>query len=228
MANPDSSRFHSAANEQNKNKTANMIDRKRWGLTPYRQWPKKEAEKQDEGEFFDMPSVCKVCDIPITARIHVFFRESFLTGFWGQGGMAKAESEEIALDRILKALRGMATCDRCYDARESYTTSRGNILEIANWVNRLFDPVSGLSKAEPEEQKKKQDILIFWTKKWCEALRKMTQNLNLIYCDDMAGIIWKRPNAADYYLDAIEQRIYNGSRPQEQIQSIKNLFRSIS
>lgn len=204
-----------------------MIDRKRWGLTPYRQWPKKEPEKQDEGEFFDMPSVCKVCDIPITARIHVFFRESFLTGFWGQGGMAKAESEEIALDRILKALRGMATCDRCFKAREDYLAARENIIKVANWVSRLFDPVSGMSRAEPEDQKKKQDILISWTKKWSEALRRMNKQLTLVYCDEMAGIIWKRPNAADYYLDEIEQRIYNGTKPYEQERSVKNLWNSV-
>ena len=205
-----------------------MIDRTRWGLAPYREKPKKWAvETLSSDDFFETPTVCRICDHPLQVKIHKSFRDSFVTGFWGPSGEGIAESGEDVLNRILKALRGMATCDRCFKAREDYVAARENIIKVANWVSRLFDPVSGMSRAEPEEQKKKQDILISWTKKWSEALRWMNKQLTLVYCDEMAGIIWKRPNAADYYLDAIEQRIYNGTKPYEQERSVKNLWNSV-
>lgn len=205
-----------------------MIDRTRWGLAPYREKPKKWAvETLSSNDFFETPTVCRICDHPLQVKIHKSFRESFVTGFWGPSDKGIAESGEDVLNRILKALRGMATCDRCFKAREDYVAARENIIKVANWVSRLFDPVSGMSRAEPEDQKKKQDILISWTKKWSEALRRMNKQLTLVYCDEMAGIIWKRPNAADYYLDAIEQRIYNGTKPYEQERSVKNLWNSV-
>jgi len=206
----------------------NMIDRKRWGLTPYREKPKKwTVEELSEEEFASFQTVCKVCDHPVSVKVHKTFQESFLTGFWGRADEGIGDKGKTALEGILEAMRGMATCDRCYRAREQYIKSRDNILEVANWKRRLFDPVTGMSRAEPEDQKAKQNILISWFKQWSEALRKMTASLTLIYCDEMAGIIWRRPNAADYYLDLIEQSIYDHSNPKNQEARIKQIYQQV-
>ncbi len=203
-----------------------MIDRKKWGLPEYKKPRKKaeEIEQEQDGQFFEHPSICAICDYQVTLKIFKPFRDSYLSGFDQLEGGRVSEKDQKAYDKLIKTMRQGAICNRCADARMEYVTAVESIENIANWLTRHFDAATGMSKADEDDQKKKQNILMHWMKKWSEALRRMNMKVETIYCDEMAGIIWKRPYAVNFFLDLIEQKIYNNTKPHEQYKQIQNIW----